>query len=105
MRCARIHEFGPPEVIVIDDIPAPVPAATQVIVEVAAAGVGPWDALVRNGDYRVSAPLPTILGGEVSGMVNGEAVYGATNKELYGAYAQLAIASTATLARKPRALS
>ena len=105
MKCARIHKFGPPDVIVIDDIPTAVPAAGQVIVEVAAAGVGPWDALVRTGAYRVSAPLPTVLGGEVSGTVNGEAVYGATNKELYGGYAQMAIASTATLARKPRTLS
>jgi hypothetical protein len=44
---ARIHEFGSPEVIRIDDVPQPTPNEGQILVRVAAAGVGPWDALLR----------------------------------------------------------
>ncbi len=49
MKAARIHAFGPPEVIFLDDIPKPVPAEGQLIVQVEAAGVGPWDAWIRSG--------------------------------------------------------
>ena len=44
MKAARIHRFGPPDVIVIDDVPKPRPGPGEVLVRVAAAGVGPWDA-------------------------------------------------------------
>ena len=49
MKAARIHEFGSPEVIRIDDVPQPTPNEGQVLVRVAAAGVGPWDPLLREG--------------------------------------------------------
>ena len=102
--------------IVIDDIPTPAPGIHELIVEVAAAGVGPWDALVRTGAAQVSVPLPIVLGAEVSGVVRaigrsvagfaiGDTVYGATNTEFYGGYAQFALATSATLAPKPRNLS
>ena len=47
MKAARIHEFGSPEVIRIDDVPQPTPNEGQILVRVAATGVGPWDALLR----------------------------------------------------------
>jgi NADPH:quinone reductase-like Zn-dependent oxidoreductase len=47
MQAARIHRFGGPEVIVIDNLPRPTPDARELLVRVAAAGVGPWDALIR----------------------------------------------------------
>jgi NADPH:quinone reductase-like Zn-dependent oxidoreductase len=49
MKAARIHNFGAPEVIVIEDVAIPVPASGEVLVKVAATGVGPWDALIREG--------------------------------------------------------
>jgi NADPH:quinone reductase-like Zn-dependent oxidoreductase len=116
VRAARIHQFGLPEVIVIDDVPCPTPGQGEVIVRVAAAGVGPWDALIRGGKTAVNSPLPLILGAELSGAVTvtgpdvsefepGDEVYGATNKQFYGAYAEYALALTATLARKPYGLT
>jgi len=39
MKAARIHNFGGPEVIVIEDVPVPVPASGEVLVRVAAAGI------------------------------------------------------------------
>ena len=47
MKAARIHEFGSPEVIRIADVPQPTPNEGQILVRVAAAGVGPWDPLLR----------------------------------------------------------
>jgi len=69
MKAARIHRFGPPDVIVIDDLARPVPAANQVLVRVAGAGVGPWDALIREGTSAVHSPLPLTLGSDLSGVV------------------------------------
>ena len=69
MKAARIHNFGGPEVIVIEDVPVPVPASGEVLVRVAAAGVGPWDALIREGKSKVSPPPPLTLGSDLSGVV------------------------------------
>ena len=43
MQAWRVHEFGPPEVMVLETIPRPVPSPGEVLVKVHAAGVGPWD--------------------------------------------------------------
>jgi NADPH:quinone reductase-like Zn-dependent oxidoreductase len=69
MKAARIHQFGPPDVIVIDDTPRPVPSLGQLLVRVTAPGVGPWDALIREGKSKVSPPTPLTLGSELSGVV------------------------------------
>ena len=69
MRAARIHRFGPPSVIVIDDVSRPVPGHGEILVRVAAAGVGPWDALIREGKSKVSPPPPLTLGSDLSGVV------------------------------------
>jgi NADPH:quinone reductase-like Zn-dependent oxidoreductase len=116
LKAARIHRFGPPEVIVVDDLPRPAPAAGQVLVRVASAGVGPWDALIREGKSIVNSPLPVTLGSDLSGVIEvlgsgvtqfqpGDEVYGVTNAEFIGAYAEFALASSKTVARKPGGLS
>ncbi len=116
MRAARIHRFGPPEVIQIDDIPRPTPGAEEVVVRVAAAGVGPWDALIREQEGVVKAELPMILGSDLAGRVEtvgagvtafkpGDEVYGATNPNFIGAYAEYAVASAAMIAKKPATLN
>ena len=56
MKAARIHHFGPPEVIVIEDVPCPIPGSRELLVRVMAGGVGPWDALIREGKSKVSPP-------------------------------------------------
>jgi hypothetical protein len=56
MKAARVLQFGPPSVIENDDLPRPEPAAGQLLVRVKAAGVGPWDALVRDSlDFYLNA--------------------------------------------------
>ena len=61
MKAARIHSFGGPAVIVIEDVLRPVTATGEVLVRVVAAGVGPWDAIIREGKGKVSPqpPVPT----------------------------------------------
>lgn len=67
VKAARVLRFGPPNVIMNDDLPRPEPAAGQLLVRVKAAGVGHWDALVREG--KLHHRLPLILGSELSGIV------------------------------------
>jgi len=116
MRAARIHRFGPPDVIEVEDIPRPSPASGEVLVRVAAAGVGPWDALIREGKSTVSPPPPLTLGSDVSGVVeavgtgvsgfkNGDEVYGVTNPQFVGANADFAVASAHMIAPRPQRLS
>src|SRR5437868_10543911 len=104
MKAARIHRFGPPDVIVVEDIPRPTPVIGEVLVRVAAAGVGPWDALIREGKSKVSPKPPLTLGSDLSGTVesvgsgvnqfkNGDDVYGVTNAQFVGANAEFAVAS------------
>jgi NADPH:quinone reductase-like Zn-dependent oxidoreductase len=116
MKAARIHQFGPPDVIVIDDVAQPKPGPGEVLVRVAAAGVGPWDALIREHKSAVKATLPLILGSDLAGVVEevgtdvstfhvGQEVYGVTNPDFCGAYTQCAIASAKMIARKPLPLN
>ena len=116
MIAARIHEFGPPSVIVIEELPRPAPGHGEVLVRVAAAGVGPWDALIREQKSVVKIPLPLTLGSDLSGVIEevgpevsafqaGDEIYGVTGPDFCGAYAEYAIASAAMVARKPRGLS
>src|SRR6476646_2024653 len=69
MKAARIHRFGGPAVIEVEDIPRPSPGPGEVLVRVAAAGVAPWDALIREGKSKVSPPPPLTLGSDLSGVV------------------------------------
>lgn len=115
MKAARVLRFGPPNVIMNGDLPRPDPGAGQLLVRVKAAGVGNWDALVREGTIP-HEPLPLILGYELSGVVEatgaevsgfkaGDEIYGATNDQLTGAYAEYAVPSAKMMAHKPKALS
>ena len=115
MKAARVQRFGPARVITIDDLPRSEPAAGELLVCVKAAGVGNWDALIREGKVELQ-PLPLILGSELSGIVAaiggdvsgfkvGDDVYGATNEQFTGAYAEYALASAKKVAKKPKALT
>jgi NADPH:quinone reductase-like Zn-dependent oxidoreductase len=115
MKAARVLRFGPPSAITIDDLPRPEPAAGQLLVRVKAAGVGNWDALIREGKVELQ-PLPLILGAELSGIVEavgaqvsgfklGDEVYGATNEQFSGAYAEYALPLARMMAQKPKTLN
>jgi len=101
MKAIVVHEFGGPEVLKLEEVPTPKPAAGQVLVRVHAVGVNPYDAYMRNGTYAVKPPLPYTPGSDGAGVIEsvgpgvtnmrtGDRVYMA--KTVTGAYAEYAVA-------------
>lgn len=68
MRAVRYHEFGEPDVLRVDEVERPLPAADEVLVAMRAASVNPVDAMIRAGEYG-QVSLPTIPGGDGAGVV------------------------------------
>ena len=115
MKAAYIDRFGGPEVLQYGDLPDPVAAAGQVVVDVAAASVNGADWRVRAGQYG-QATFPLVLGRDFSGTVAalgegvgdfkiGDAVFGVLEAGREGAYAEKLAIAAAIIARKPDAVS
>jgi NADPH:quinone reductase len=101
MKAIRVHAFGGPEVLKLEDVPTPRPAAGQVLIRVKATGVNPYDTYMRNGTYAIKPPLPYTLGSDAAGTIEavgdgvtrfkpGDRVY--TANTLSGAYAEQTVA-------------
>ncbi len=114
MKAIQVHEFGGPEVLKLEEIPTPQPAAGQVLVRVHAAGVNPYDTYMRNGTYAIKPPLPYTPGSDAAGTVEavgsgvaklkpGDHVYVA--KTVTGAYAEYTIALESQVHRLPEKVS
>lgn len=114
MRAVRFHNYGPPDVLVIEQVPRPDPGEGQVLVHVRAAGVNPIDWKLRAGYLKEFMPLelPQTIGYDLAGTVeavgpgvttftSGQAVFGRGQ----GSYAEYAIASATALAAKPDSIS
>jgi NADPH2:quinone reductase len=99
MRAIVVKEFGPPDVMKLEDVPEPTPGPGQVLIRVRAVGVNPVETYIRAGTYARKPNLPYIPGSDVGGTVEkagpgvtalepGDRVYtqGAT-----GGYAQLLV--------------
>src|ERR1700745_843217 len=68
MRAAGIRALGEPvEILEVDELARP--GADEVLIDVAAAGVGNWDELVRIGNWQIGGPAPMALGTEAAGTV------------------------------------
>jgi NADPH2:quinone reductase len=103
MRAIRVHRFGGPEVLTLEDVPAPTVGPGQVLIRNRAAGVNPVDAYIRSGAYARLPALPYIPGWDGAGTVEtvgegvigfrpGDRVYfsGTTAGRGMGAYAEFA---------------
>ncbi len=121
MKAIRLHEFGGPEVLRLEEVPVPEPGPGEVLVRVHAVGINPPDWYAREGmpdippELRPSFQLPLIPGTDVSGVVEAVAadVSGfAVGDEVIGllrfptvlqssAYAEYVTAPASDLARKP----
>ncbi len=112
MKAIRIHRFGSPEVMSVEELDTPEPGEDQVLVQLEAASVGPWDALIRAGKSVLPQPLPLTLGSDLTGHVVslgrnvrgldvGDAVFGVANERFTGAYAEYALANASMIARRP----
>jgi NADPH:quinone reductase-like Zn-dependent oxidoreductase len=115
MKAAYIEQFGGPEVLQYGDLPDPVAAAGQVVVDVAAASVNGADWRVRAGQYG-QATFPLVLGRDFSGSVAalgagvddlkiGDAVFGVLEAGREGAYAEKLAINAPIIAKKPDGLS
>jgi NADPH2:quinone reductase len=69
MKAAYINQPGPPESIVVGDIPKPQLNSCQVLVKVAAAAVNPIDTYIRSGAVNMDLPRPFIVGCDMAGTV------------------------------------
>jgi NADPH:quinone reductase len=114
MKAIRVHKFGGPEVLQLEEVPTPKPAAGQVLVKIHAAGVNPADTYTRTGNYAILPPLPYTPGMEGAGIVEsvgegvtkakpGDRVYVA--KSLSGTYADYALALESQVHRLPEKIS
>ena len=113
MKAERIHAFGGPQVMQLEDIPMPSPGRDELLVRVHAAGVNPSDWKRREGKLGPLA-LPAVLGRDYSGVVEaigngvtdfhvGDAVFGvaATGS---GSFAEYLLARPSESAKTPPGL-
>src|SRR5579884_1749714 len=70
MRAAVCREFGPPDVLRVEEVPDPEPAPGQVVIDVHASSVNFPDVLMMRDEYQFKPGLPFSPGGEVAGVVS-----------------------------------
>ena len=115
MKAVYIERFGGPEVLTYGDVPDPVPAAGEVLIDVAAASVNAADWKQRLGSYA-DLGLPHILGRDVSGTIAaigaavttfrlGDEVFAVSIQGLEGGYAEKIALKERIVGRKPTAVS
>lgn len=69
MKAIRVHQFGGPEVLRLEEVPDPKPGAGQVVVRLRAIGVNPVETYVRQGGYGRNPQLPYTPGSDGAGEV------------------------------------
>ncbi|MEV4476409.1 NADP-dependent oxidoreductase [Nonomuraea salmonea] len=115
MRVITQRRLGGPEVLTLEEAPAPRAMPTEVLVRVEAVGLNPLEARLRAGEFPLLGAPPFVLGWDVSGVVEeslswrfrpGDEVFGMPLfPRAANAYAELVAAPALHLALKPAALS
>jgi NADPH:quinone reductase len=114
MKAIRVHEFGGPEVLRLEDVPTPQPGSDEVLVRMHAIGVNPVETYVRAGKYSRLPDLPYTPGNDGAGVVEqvgrdvkefkpGDRAY--TAGSISGTYAELALCKTEQLHPLPENVS
>jgi NADPH2:quinone reductase len=115
MKAIRVHEFGGPEVLRLEEVPTPQPSPGEMLVRVHAIGVNPVETYIRAGTYARLPELPYTPGNDGAGVVEqvgpdvneykpGDRVY--TGGSLTGStYAEFALCETAQVHRLPENVS
>jgi NADPH2:quinone reductase len=114
MKAIRVHEFGGPEVMKLEEVPGLAAGPGQVVVSVKAAGVNPVDSYIRTGTYYLKPPLPYTPGMDAAGTVKavgegvesvevGERVYVAGT--LSGTYAEQTLCDASQVHHLPERVS
>lgn len=117
MKAIRIHEFGGPEVLKLEDAPRPVPGMDEVLIKVYASGVNPIDWKIREGHAKEKFPInfPLIPGWDVSGEIEeaggnvknfktGDEVYSRPDPTKNGTYAEYVTVRADQAGMKPKSI-
>ncbi len=116
MKAALLTQHGGPEMLRLADVPDPVAGPEEVVVDIHAASVNAADGKRRAGGGRYTIQkFPHILGRDFSGVISavgarvvdlavGDAVFGVTQSDREGAYAEKIAIPAAILAKKPATL-
>ena len=93
MRALRIHGYGGPEVLQLEDVAIPVPAEKQKLLKVKAASINPIDWKMRRGMLAGVLPLsfPRTLGRDCAGEVDGKLFAGVADMRTDGTHAEYAV--------------
>jgi NADPH:quinone reductase-like Zn-dependent oxidoreductase len=107
MRALRIHGYGGPEVMHLAEVPAPSPAAGQVLLKVRAASVNPIDWKMRRGMLASIFPLsfPRTLGRDCAGDAHGALIAGVADPRTDGTHAEYAVLPETATAPVPTGLN
>lgn len=110
MKAVLCKQFGPPEALLLENLPSPIPGAGQVVVSVKAASVNYPDFLIIQDRYQIKPPLPFSPGSEMAGVIKqvGAGVSSVQPGErvmafsAFGAFAEEAIVDAARLVPMPQ---
>jgi NADPH:quinone reductase len=116
MKVAAIDRFGPPSALRLHEVPVPKPGPQEVLIEIDTAGIGSWDASIRDGSWRKPGRprFPLVPGVDGAGIVVargirvrrfhvGDRVYAYEfGNRQGGFYAEFAVADTKHVSRVPR---
>lgn len=114
MKAIRVHQFGGPEVLKLEEVPDPQPGAGQVVVRIHAVGVNPMETYIRAGAYAIKPNLPYTPGNDAAGVVQavgpgvqrfkkGDRVY--VTGSVTGTYAEEALCNETQLQPLPDKIS
>jgi NADPH2:quinone reductase len=70
MQAIRVHRFGPPEVMQLEEVSGLTPGPGEVVVRLHAIGVNPVDTYIRSGSYRPELKLPYTPGSDGAGVIS-----------------------------------
>jgi NADPH2:quinone reductase len=112
MKALLCKQFGPPESLVLEDLPSPKAGAGEVVISIKAASVNFPDVLIIQNKYQFKPPLPFSPGSELAGVVK-EAGPGVSNVKpgdkviafvTYGAFAEEVKTEAARLLPMPQGM-
>ncbi len=117
MKAARIHAYGGPEVLVVEEAPMPAPGPDEVLVRVMASSINPFDAALRAGFMApyFNHTLPLVIGTDFAGTVEavgsdvssfraGDRVYGRGGVSRNGSQAEFVSVPESDVATMPASL-